>query len=225
MDRWRHDPGHRRGVAYRDPHTRERYRQIDRRAVDSRRDFRGFEGVRPVDTRKPGVQAPRPGTQVTKPAPPTGKAARPDSVTGRVAQPGAIGGAGPRPGTQVTKPSTQAAKPGTPTGKAAKPDAAVSRPATERAPGGLSDRSAIERGKSPQVFQGIGKGNEVRRQSNWGQNSRNASKARVAPRAAPSVQPKGTGVAPKVQAAPKGGASAQPRGAGGAGGAAPGGRR
>jgi hypothetical protein len=236
MGEWRHDPVHRRGVAYRDPHTRDRYRQIDRGAVNSRRDFRGFEGVRPagrVDTtRRPGVQTTRPGT-----------------VTGRVAQPGAVSGTTQRPGTQVTKPGTQAAKPGTqvtrpgtpaakpgtqvtrpgtPTGKVTRPEATVSRPATERAPGGPSDRSAIERGKAPQAFQGMGKGNEVRRQSSWGQNSRNASKAQVAPRAAPSVQPRGTGGAPKAQAAPKGGSSVQPKGGdirGGAGGAAPGGRR
>jgi hypothetical protein len=185
MGEWRHDPVHRRGVAYRDPHTRDRYRQIDRGAVNSRRDFRGVEGVRP-------------GTQVTK------------------------------PGTQAAKPGTQVTRPGTPTGKVTRPEATVSRPATERAPGGPSDRSAIERGKAPQAFQGMGKGNEVRRQSSWGQNSRNASKAQVAPRAAPSVQPRGTGGAPKAQAAPKGGSSVQPKGGdirGGAGGAAPGGRR
>jgi len=244
MDSWRHDPGHRRGVAYRDPRTRETYRQIDRRAVNSRRDFRGFEGARPTDradrTRTPGVQTTRPGTvtgraaqpgavgstipktgtQVTKPGMPTGRTAGPVTVTGRAAQPDAVGSTIPKPGTQVTKP-------GMPTGKATKPEATISRPTTApQAPARPADRPVIQRGKTGQAFQGIGKGNEVRQQSSWGQNSRNASKAQVAPRAAPVVQPKDS--APKVQATPRAAPSAQPMGGatqGGARGAAPGGRR
>ncbi len=232
MGEWRHDPRHRRGVAYRDPQTRERYRQIDRRAVDSRRDFRGFEGARPTgsaDTsRSPGVQTTRPGTQVT----------RPDAGTGRVAQPGTQvtrpGAPIAKPGVQTTPPAKpapsgqKAVTPATPTVKPGKPEATISRPAaTPQAPPRATERPAIERGKSPQVFQGIGKGQEVRQQSNWGQNSRNASKAQVAPRAAPPVQPRPatTGGAPKVQAAPKGGASAQPKGGGGTVSPVPGGRR
>jgi len=234
MGEWRHDPGHRRGVAYRDPYTRERYRQIDRRAVDSRRDFRGFEGSRPADrgdrTRTPDVQTTRPGTQIPRPG---GQAVSPGTAAPTVAQPGTAGSTTERPGIQRTIPRKPASpeqkvlKPGTPTVKTTTPDATVSRPATTpQAPPRTSERPAIDRAKSPQVFQGIGKGKEVRQQSSWGQNSRNASKAQVAPRATPTVQPRATtGGAPKVQAAPRGGASAQPKGGGGAVGPAPGGRR
>ena len=42
---WPHDPSHRRGVAYRDPATRERFgQQANRAAVENRRSFRGYEG-------------------------------------------------------------------------------------------------------------------------------------------------------------------------------------
>ncbi|MBF0524363.1 MAG: DUF3300 domain-containing protein [Deltaproteobacteria bacterium] len=41
---WNHDPGHRRGVAYRDPGTAQRYGQASRsmRTDQARRDFRGY---------------------------------------------------------------------------------------------------------------------------------------------------------------------------------------
>ena len=259
MGEWRHNPVHRRGVAYRDPRTRETYRQIDRGAVNSRRDFRGFEGVRPTDrvdrTQRPGVQTTRPGVQTTRPDAqvtrpgvqtniPGAQTTKPDSQVVRpgvqTTRPGVQttkpdaqvvrpGVQTTRPGTPAAKPGTQVTRPGAATGKAASPEATVSRPAIERAPGGPSGSSAIQRGKTGQAFQGIGKGNEVRRQSSWGQDSRNAAKPQVAPKAAPSVKPRGTGGAPEVQAAPRAAPSAQPMGGGatqgGARGAAPGGRR
>jgi uncharacterized membrane protein YgcG len=40
---WRHDPTHRRGVAYRDPVSRTRFGHVNRGAVERRLDFRGFE--------------------------------------------------------------------------------------------------------------------------------------------------------------------------------------
>lgn len=54
---WMHDPAHRRGVAYRDAASRARFGQINRGAVENRRNFRGFE-------RSPAVPA--------NPAPPAG---------------------------------------------------------------------------------------------------------------------------------------------------------
>jgi hypothetical protein len=40
---WRHDPTHRRGVAYRDPVSRTQFGHVNRGAIERRRDFRGFE--------------------------------------------------------------------------------------------------------------------------------------------------------------------------------------
>ena len=40
---WRHDPAHRRGVAYRDTATGERFGRTNRAAVENRRSFRGHE--------------------------------------------------------------------------------------------------------------------------------------------------------------------------------------
>jgi len=40
---WQHNPVQRRGVAYSNPKTRDRYRKVDSNAVSSRREARGFE--------------------------------------------------------------------------------------------------------------------------------------------------------------------------------------
>ena len=75
--RWDHDRDHRRGVAYRDARTRERYDRSDRRGVDSRRDYRGFDQGgreriqgrdRPVPVpHQEGVSARKPVGQVGRP--------------------------------------------------------------------------------------------------------------------------------------------------------------
>jgi hypothetical protein len=71
---WRHDPGHRKGVAYRDPGTREKYAPSNRQGVDNRRDYRGY--VQSAQTRpESAVSRPGPDTRtapaVTRPAPDT----------------------------------------------------------------------------------------------------------------------------------------------------------
>jgi len=55
--RWQHDPSHRRGISYRSKASQERYGQMNRAAVDSRRDFRGFEtkGGQAPGAIRPGV--------------------------------------------------------------------------------------------------------------------------------------------------------------------------
>jgi hypothetical protein len=40
---WRHDPGHRGGVAYRDPGTRQQFRNASAAGAGSRQNFRGFD--------------------------------------------------------------------------------------------------------------------------------------------------------------------------------------
>ena len=59
--RWQHDPSHRRGISYRSEANQERYGQMNRAAVDSRRDFRGFETK---DRQTPGAL--RPGVGQTR---------------------------------------------------------------------------------------------------------------------------------------------------------------
>lgn len=52
--KWEHNPSQRKGVAYRDNATRERFQKSDPAAVASRRDARGFEGAGTRDAQRPG---------------------------------------------------------------------------------------------------------------------------------------------------------------------------
>jgi hypothetical protein len=221
VQQWSHEPYHRRGVVYRDQPTREKYRQIDRNAVNSRRDFRGYEGGRAPDrARRPDA----PTGKISTPAAPTGRTEKPGTQIAKPARPAApdekavkpgVQAPAPRPAKPVT-PDDKAIKPGTAPAKTARPDTSVSRPpAAPRAPERPADRPAIERGKPPQALQGMGRGKEVRQQSNWGRASREAVKAQPAPRAAPKAAPQvAPQTAPKAapQAAPRGGAGQSPKG-------------
>jgi hypothetical protein len=108
---WRHDPGHRKGVAYRDPGTREKYAPSNRQVVDNRRDFRGYvqngsSRPAPGTVARPSTQT-RPESAVSRPAPDTRTS---PAVTRPVPE------TKPAPGT-VARPSTQT-----------RPESAVSRP-------------------------------------------------------------------------------------------------
>ena len=70
---WRHSPEHRRGVAYRDPGTREKFSPANRQAVDNRRDFRGYTQTAPA---RPGSTVSRPDTR-----PGSGTVSRPPTQT------------------------------------------------------------------------------------------------------------------------------------------------
>ena len=70
---WRHSPEHRKGVAYRDPGTREKFAPANRQAVDNRRDFRGYTQTAPA---RPGSTVSRPDTR-----PGSGAVARPSTQT------------------------------------------------------------------------------------------------------------------------------------------------
>jgi hypothetical protein len=143
---WTHDPAHRRGVAYRDQATRERFgQQANRAAVESRRNFRGYEG----NWIERGARAGRPDSAAVGAARP-GATGRRDTVTGRTGRPEATG------------------RRDTVTGRTGRPEAMTGR---------TSDRSAVERSRSGRAFEGIGRGSEVRRQSNWGRESLNASRS------------------------------------------------
>lgn len=62
---WQHEPGHRRGIAYPDLATHDRYRQSNPDAVRSRQEFRAHDVARPT----PGAVPP---SQGTRPAPSAG---------------------------------------------------------------------------------------------------------------------------------------------------------
>ena len=72
---WLHNPEHRQGVAYRDVRTRDRFRPVDRPAVDGRLPWRGRDqpAVQPIAATRP-APAPRPSV---RPAPTLRPAVRP----------------------------------------------------------------------------------------------------------------------------------------------------
>ena len=170
---WTHDPAHRRGVAYRDTATRERFgQQANRAAVESRRSFRGYEGNW-IDR---GTRAARPGGTTVG----AGRAGRPDTVTGGTGRPGASAG---RPDTlsgrtgrndAAVRRDAVSGQAGTPSARAGRPDASLSRqaPGQQPAPG-----RAVERSRTAGAFEGIGRGSEVQRQSSWGRESLNAARS------------------------------------------------
>jgi len=147
---WIHDPGHRRGVPYRNPSVRERYRHIIG-SPEHRREFRGFNppapGARPEPRDRTGTPesrpAPRDRTRAPEsrseprdrqsPNPPAGSRPPPEY---RVAPPRII--EKPRPNTPIVRP------------------APTIRPVPE---------------PRPHVFEGVGRGDEVRRYSERGRAS------------------------------------------------------
>jgi hypothetical protein len=145
---WTHDPAHRGGVAYRDQATRERFgQQANRAAVESRRNFRGYEG----NWIERGARAGRPASEAAGTAR-AGAAGRPETIAGTTRR--------------------------TDTARTGSPDATVSRSSSGRQPPDRSvNRATTERSRSGQVFEGIGRGSEVRRQSTWGRESLNAARS------------------------------------------------
>ncbi len=65
---WQHAPAHRRGVAYPNVQTRDRYRSVDANAVRSRQDYRAYERIPPSAN---GVPRAAPATTPTLPFEPT----------------------------------------------------------------------------------------------------------------------------------------------------------
>jgi hypothetical protein len=119
--RWRHDPDHRRGVAYRSPVVA---RQFDRRPppkADGRREFRGFDhpGAARVGAPGPILTAPSPTRTATRPdqirPEPPRQPSRPvqaprvpaGSVENRPEVRRKPAGSGPPPGVPVVSPQTK----------------------------------------------------------------------------------------------------------------------
>jgi hypothetical protein len=159
---WRHDPVHRKGVAYRDPRTRERYAPANRQAVDSRRDYRGY------DPRGPAKPAPaaarpapdtRPGASVAKPAP----EARRDAAPVQRPAPQA------RPAPAVVKPAPEKkAAPAVtqPSGQARQDPARMERPSAQE-----RKAQAVSRPAAPSTIYGVEQGSKARKESTRGRES------------------------------------------------------
>lgn len=164
---WAHDPGHRRGVPYRDPSLRERFRQRSPGAVENRRPFRGFDRS---PGRAPGTPGRRSGGTMSAPPPAgtrgtiDGRTVRPGTGAGRSVTPGApsipdrgtgrsVAPAAPAPIAPV--PPATVAPPSVPRGTISRPPG----PAAVRPGGGERNMDA---------FRGIGQGGATRRESSWG---------------------------------------------------------
>jgi hypothetical protein len=73
---WSHEPGHRRGVAYPDLATHDRYRTANPNAVRARQEFRGHERVQPTpNAARPSYNQSRPTPNVTTPSAQAGRTA------------------------------------------------------------------------------------------------------------------------------------------------------
>jgi hypothetical protein len=66
---WEHTPGHRRGIAYPNTATSDRFLHLDPNAVHARRDYRGYLPGQTANTVRPSPNAPRPMPGVGEPAP------------------------------------------------------------------------------------------------------------------------------------------------------------
>jgi len=184
---WKHDVEHRRGVAYRDTVTRDKYRPSDRGAVQTRENYRGRD-----NTARPG------------PAGSGGNASRPVTAEGGNASRPARGGAEKvaRPGGTVSRPATGSAenmarpegggggtgsRPGG--GGATRPSAPVPRPsAPESHPSTPAPRPSAPETRPMPAYQPEAR-SQVQREEARGAQSRAAAQrpAPAAPRAAPAA--------------------------------------
>jgi hypothetical protein len=141
---WQHDPGHRKGVAYRDPGTREKYAPSNRQGVDNRRDYRGYDQSGPA---RPGSAVSRPGPD-TRTSPAAARPAPEAKPGSGLAKPAPDTRPGPstvaRPSTQ-TRPESAVSRPGPDTRTAP----AVTRPAPETMPAPSMTRPAPDTKPGP----------------------------------------------------------------------------
>ncbi len=202
---WHHDPVHRKGVAYRDPRTREKYAPTNRQAVDNRRDYRGYDqrgpAKPPTAAARPAPEA-RPGQAVARPAPDR------QATPGAVARPPAEkprDSAVQRPPTQarqapaVAQPAPEKKQPAAtverPPAQARQAPAVIQQPAEKkpapaavgRPPAQTRQAPAVSRPATPGTIYRVEQGSKVRQESARGRESLSSS-------------PKGKqGEAPKAQ--------------------------
>ena len=181
---WQHDPGHRRGVAYRDPGTREKFSPANRQAVDNRRDYRGYDQSQLV---RPTTAVSRPGPD-TRPGP--AAVARPSRNSSETPSNPAISRPGPdaRTGPAVTRPAPEL-KPGPAavTRPSTQTSPAITRPAPETKPGPATverpstqtrPAQTISRPAPANTIYGVEQGNKARKDSARGRDSLSSPKGK-----------------------------------------------
>jgi hypothetical protein len=137
---WQHRPEQRKGVAYGNAATRDRYQRVDSNAVASRRDYRGNQpgaaagGQRPTTMDRPGGAGGQRPTTMDRPG---GIGAQGPSTMDR---PGGAGGQRPttmdRPGGTGTQPPSTMDRPG----------GGAQRPSNMNQPGTISASRPVDRG-------------------------------------------------------------------------------
>jgi len=168
---WRHDPSHRKGVAYRDPGTRQQYLGQKANPSAAAQDFRGFSPSQGAGAAN-GLRGNAPGTL---PAVGGGQGAAANKLQGNA--PGTLPAVGGGQGAAANKlqGNTPRALPATGGGQTA----GISAGQRSTTPGatGRSNQPAFQT-QQPKAFNGMGtNGADVRAQSNRGQASRqNANK-------------------------------------------------
>lgn len=191
---WRHEPVHRKGVAYRDPRTREKFAPASRQAVEMRRDYRGYDGrgqARPAPVSAGPAPDNRHSPAVAKPAPEK----RPAQA---VTQPPAPDKKGP---ATVQQPSAQArqAPPviAQPPAHEKRAPATVQQPSAQarqappviaQPPAQTRQAPAVSRPAAPGTVYRVDQGGKVQKESTRGRESLSSPKGKQpeAPKAAPA---------------------------------------
>jgi len=238
---WSHAPEHRRGVAYRDQGTAQRYRPSNPGAVQSREYYRGRDGTRPPGgsgsydrPAQGGGSSARPGggSGYDRPAPGTGGAGRPGDGThqgstrpdmGTVTRPapspaGPPGGAGsggrPAPSPTTGAPPQTTSRP--------VPSYAPPRPSSQPSPSYAAPQPAYRPESRPQIQRDAARGAQSRtamqqpapQMIQGGGGGRGGGGPVAAPRPAPSA-PSGGGGGGQGGAPAGGQGGGQGRGQGG----------
>ena len=205
-DYWQHDPYHRRGVVYRDPPTREKFRAAPAGDREANRNFRGYNGnaaaVRPAP--RPSVSSPsKPAVTTVRPTPqPSVKDPSKPAVT--TVQPAA-----PRREDQPVAKGAAVQQP--PAKTEQKPAKAANRaPTVAGAPRTPTRQPTVSHGPPP-AFEGYAKGAEIRAQAERGRAStKAATKPEAAGKAPASAAPARNAPAPAGNKGGHGGARKPP---------------
>jgi hypothetical protein len=154
--KWQHDASHRKGVQYRDKATQQRYDRSGPARADSREAFRGRaeQGRQQIQREgTAGIQRDLARSQPAGKGDRVGGQQRPSGAGDRAAAQQRPSGAGDRAAGQQ-RPSSGAR------------DRTATRPS-----GGSGSPSSLDRGRGSGAFQGVGQGNQVRRDSSRGHSS------------------------------------------------------
>jgi len=163
---WRHDPAHRRGVAYRTPSVAQQFGRGPRPGASARQDFRGFESSAPGRGAVQGPNRQLPAQQRV--------AAAPGQQQRGAAPPGQQRGAAPPAQTRVAAAPVQARPPA---------------PRQVSSPG----RQEVQGMRSPTAFGSGSPGNQVRQESSRGHESLSSARASAPAVSRPSPAPRSPG--------------------------------